>query len=151
MKTLQQLKQELEDIEVEVSSVGITVTLELLDMVTQLVMNDWKPADEDEEPPQVLTSDVVSYLLHALDTLYGPLAGVVLERAGLTSWDILGDIVYGLIEIGFLKESEGDSRQDFTKGNDTIGHLIFIVDYHCNLQVDCTPPGSKNDEDTSNT
>jgi len=44
---------------------------------------------------------------------YGYMANVVLGNWGLKSTGDFGEIVYNLIEIGWMKKSEHDSREDF--------------------------------------
>lgn len=49
---------------------------------------------------------------YALDQ-YGYMAKVVLNRWGLKSTGDFGEIVYNLIEVGLMKKSDEDRRQDF--------------------------------------
>lgn len=49
----------------------------------------------------------------ALDR-YGVMARIVLEHWGINSTSDIGDIVFTLVELGFLMSQPNDSRDDFT-------------------------------------
>ena len=44
---------------------------------------------------------------------YGPLAKMVLDSLGIHSTDDIGEIVYNLIDIGMMRKTSEDRREDF--------------------------------------
>lgn len=73
--------------------------------------------DDDDDEPRVERHVTGQQLceairLHALDQ-YGYMAKVVLNRWGVTSTSDFGEIVYNLIRLGWMKQSEADRREDF--------------------------------------
>lgn len=50
--------------------------------------------------------------------LYGPMAKTVLEEWGIQSCKDFGEIVFHLVDLGFITKSETDSKDDFKVGYD---------------------------------
>jgi len=77
---------------------------------------DSEPSSSEEETPpeRHLTGQQLceAIRLYAMQQ-YGYMAKVVLNSWGLNSTSDFGDIVYNLIEIGMMKKSEDDHREDF--------------------------------------
>jgi uncharacterized repeat protein (TIGR04138 family) len=72
-------------------------------------------AEEDEPPPEAhLTGQQLCEAIrqYALEQ-YGLMTKVVLSNWGIHSTSDFGDIVYNLIDIGLMKKSESDRREDF--------------------------------------
>ena len=69
---------------------------------------------EGQEPESHLTGQQLceAVRVYALDQ-YGYMAKAVLNSWGLVSTGSVGDIVYNLIEISWMKKSENDSRDHF--------------------------------------
>jgi uncharacterized repeat protein (TIGR04138 family) len=71
---------------------------------------------EDEEPPADahLTGQQLSEAIRSLALeQFGLMARVVLDSWGIHSTADFGDIVYNLIDIGLMKKSATDRREDF--------------------------------------
>ena len=56
------------------------------------------------------------------------MAKIVLNDWGITKTDDFGEIVYNLIEIGLMKKSDSDCKEDFNGAYDY--QTAFIDDYH---------------------
>ncbi len=54
---------------------------------------------------------------YALDE-YGPLARVVLEYLGIYSTEDIGDLVFQLVELGYLNRQDTEQKEDFSNGFD---------------------------------
>ena len=84
---------------------------EVLKMGTPTPGND--PTDEDEEEHHVtgqqLCEAIRQYALHQ----YGYLAKNVLESWGVHKTDDFGEIVFNLIDIGQMRKTPTDRREDF--------------------------------------
>jgi uncharacterized repeat protein (TIGR04138 family) len=76
------------------------------------------PAEsEDADDPQAEAHLTGQQLCEAIRLFaieqYGLMARLVLENWGVSRTGDFGDIVYNLIEIGLMKKSEADRREDF--------------------------------------
>ena len=82
--------------------------------------SDTEPAEEmgEEAPPAKEETHLTGQQLceairvYALEQ-YGLMAQTVLKNWGITCTGDFGEIVYNLIDIGFMKRSENDRREDF--------------------------------------
>lgn len=54
---------------------------------------------------------------YALDE-YGPLAKVVLEYLGIYSTEDIGDLVFQLVDLGYLNRQDSEQKEDFCNGFD---------------------------------
>jgi len=71
---------------------------------------------------------------------FGPLARTVLASMGITRTEDLGELVYNLVNYGFLGKTEEDRKSDFANGYDF--HAAFDQPY---LPASCgTPPPDAN-------
>ena len=61
---------------------------------------------------------------------YGVMSRIVLERWGLTSTSDIGEIVFTLVELGFLVKQPTDPREEFAGLYDF--DLAFVPDYGWN-------------------
>lgn len=68
----------------------------------------------------------------ALDR-YGLMSSVVLERWGLVSTADIGEIVFTLVELGFLVKQPNDTREEFADLYDF--ERAFVRDYPWNLAL----------------
>lgn len=80
----------------------------------ELGMGASENALEGEEDEPHLTGQQLceAIRIYALEQ-YGYMAKVVLNSWGVHSTSDFGDIVYNLIDIGFMKKSKKDRREDF--------------------------------------
>jgi uncharacterized repeat protein (TIGR04138 family) len=70
---------------------------------------DWEPPAERHLTGQELCEAIRRYAIEQ----YGLMAKVVLNNWGLHTTGDFGEIVYNLIEIGMMKKSKTDRREDF--------------------------------------
>ncbi|PHS02361.1 MAG: hypothetical protein COA78_21415 [Blastopirellula sp.] len=70
---------------------------------------DWQEEQEHHLTGQILCEAIRVYAQQQ----YGYMAKTVLNSWGLTSTSDFGEIVYNLIEIGMMKKSNTDRREDF--------------------------------------
>ncbi len=73
------------------------------------------PSQDEDPPPEAhLTGQQLCEAIrqYALEQ-YGLMSKVVLNNWGIQSTGDFGDIVYNLIEIGLMKKSDSDRREDF--------------------------------------
>ena len=79
------------------------------DEIESFESEDWEPPTERHLTGQELCEAIREY---AVDQ-YGLMAKVVLNSWGIRSTGDLGEIVYNLINIGMMKKSSTDRREDF--------------------------------------
>lgn len=72
-------------------------------------VSDVEPADERHVTGQDLSRAVKEFALMQ----YGYMARPVLHELGINKTDDIGQIVYNLIEIGYMKKTAEDSIEDF--------------------------------------
>lgn len=87
--------------------------------------------EEDEEQERHLTGQQLCEAIrqYAIEQ-YGYMAADVLKSWGVTRTSDFGEIVYNLIEIGYMKKSESDRREDFDdvyEFDDAFRHQFKIV------------------------
>ena len=75
---------------------------------------DWEPPAERHLTGQELCEAIRRYAIEQ----YGLMAKVVLNSWGLHKTGDFGEIVYNLIEIGMMKKSKTDRREDFDNAYD---------------------------------
>lgn len=87
--------------------------------------------DDDERPPQrhVTGQDLCWALRRLAHEQYGFLAKLVLARWGIHCTSDFGEIVYNLIKIGKMSQSNGDRREDFDNVYDFEQTLVkeFVI------------------------
>lgn len=99
--------------------------------------SDQPPQEEEFDPRQPSERHLTGQQLceairkYAIEQ-YGYMAKVVLNRWGVTKTGDFGNIVYNLIEVGMMKKSAEDRREDF---ND-----VYDFDEAFNQKFQITPP-----------
>ncbi len=66
-----------------------------------------------EEPRHISGPELADGVRRLALSRFGPLSRTVLQHWGIHSTEDLGDIVFALVECGYLIRQEGDSREDF--------------------------------------
>jgi uncharacterized repeat protein (TIGR04138 family) len=78
------------------------------------VANDPEPEDPEDEPERHVTGQQLCEAMRRYGhEQYGYLAKQVLNHWGVTSTSDFGEIVFNLIEIGQMKKTTDDRREDF--------------------------------------
>ena len=104
----------------------------------ELKMGRPHAAGEEEDPPPDahLTGQQLSEAIRLLALeQFGLMARVVLESWGVRSTADFGDIVYNLIDIGWMKKSATDRREDFDG--------VYDFEEAFDRQFKITPPESQ--------
>jgi uncharacterized repeat protein (TIGR04138 family) len=106
MGEIRQSEEELSEVADELSEVADELS-EVADELSE--SEDWEPPAERHLTGQELCEAIRRYAIEQ----YGLMAKVVLNNWGLHKTGDFGEIVYNLIEIGMMKKSKTDRREDF--------------------------------------
>ena len=99
---------------------------EALQYAQDSMFPDAEPAEEGEER-HLTGQQLCEAIRHFSRSQYGMMAKMVLNDWGITKTDDFGEIVYNLIEIGLMKKSDSDCKEDFNGAYDF--QTAFIDDY----------------------
>jgi uncharacterized repeat protein (TIGR04138 family) len=77
----------------------------------------WREREEDPDDPNrerhLTGQELCEAIRHYVIAEYGFMAKAVLNSWGIRSTSDFGEIVYNLIDVGLMKKSESDRREDF--------------------------------------
>ena len=79
------------------------------DLLGRRVPGDAEPGDEHH----LTARELCEGLGHLGAERYGPLAGAVLSNSGIETTEDIGEIVWNMVNCGFLLKSERDRKEDF--------------------------------------
>ena len=93
---------------------------------------DEAEADDDEEEHHVTGAELCRAIQHYAIHQYGMLARSVLDHWGVHTTGDFGEIVFNLIDIGQMRKTESDRREDFNDVYDFVDafneEVVFSVD-----------------------
>ena len=75
-------------------------------------------AKEDRRVRHVTGQELLAGIRQFAPAQYGPMAMTLLEEWGIHNCQDFGEIVFNMVEIGWLAKTEADSRADFAGGYD---------------------------------
>ncbi|EAQ80700.1 Minf_1886 family protein [Blastopirellula marina] len=117
---------------------------EELDLDEEMILDEEEFDDDEEddiewsEPERHLTGQMLCEAIRNFaQQQYGLMAKTVLNSWGIETTGHFGDIVYNLIEIGMMKKSPQDRREDFDDVYDF--DAAFVRDFRIEVSEESSP------------
>lgn len=77
-------------------------------------IDDLRKQEDPEQPPRHISGEELAWgLARSAQRRWGRLAGMVLDRWGVRTTRDFGEIVYLMIDSGWMTSQEGDTIEDF--------------------------------------
>lgn len=116
-----------------------------LDLDEEMILDDDEFDDDDDEPEdwqeeeeRHLTGQMLCEAIRNFaQQQYGLMAKTVLNSWGVHTTGDFGDIVYNLIDIGMMKKSPQDRREDFNDVYDF--DIAFVRDFRIEMSEESSP------------